>query len=762
MVERASTIPDNARVTEDDGNEAEVNRLSGIRDRFTTMMTFWSGIHEEALEDDAFMAGKQWDEQIRKEREEAHRPCLTYNLLPSFTRQILNKVRQERPQVRVTPVESDSYQTPDVSNVQGTRDYSLADVYMGIIRNIEHQSRADHAYDTSLQHSTHHGFGYFTVMNRESRADPFVQDLVIKRIKNSYTVLLDPSAEEADLSDAQDGFIFTSIAKTTFERKYPGVTYTSFESGSVTGNFQGWYDKENIRIAQYFWIDYKDDEVLQLSNGKIVYFSDVEEVLDEMETKHGIHIAEVDGKQLRKDVRRPVCMWQKMTASDVLEGPLELPFEHVPIFAVLGDELIVDGRTMYISAIRDAKDAQRSYNYWRTAAAETVALAPRAPIVATAKQLRGYEHLYETANTENHPYLLYNHVENVPPPQRLSGANIAAAELANAGQDANDMQTIIGLHEASLGAESNEKSGKAILARQSQGSTATFTFPDNLNRALEHMGRVLVYAIPRIYDTQRVVRIRMPDDTEDFVELNKTYKDEESGEDVLVHDISYGRYDVVVETGPAYATQRQEALEGQLELIRFIPKELVQNVLHLIVRNMAIPGAEDIARILRKMLPDELKSEDERAADLPKGVIFNEEGQMVHEDSGEPYEQPLTPQQQLMQRQQELEQAEIEAKQAKAEAEKVSAEAKIKEAEAKLAVAQATRAAAQAGGDGEPQVDYEAMLGPIEQIIKQAMADHEANDRAHKTAIDETAAEAVADALERVKHYVDAAVAKAA
>ncbi len=753
---KANEIPQNARVTQDDsgGTDEAQDKLATIRDRFMAMSSYWSIIHETALEDDNFMAGEQWPEQVRKDREEARRPILTYNLLPSFTRQILNKVRQERPQVRVTPVESDRYQTPDMSNVQGTKDYSLADVFMGVIRNIEHRSRADHAYDTALQHGVHHGFGYFIVKNQETRHDPFVQELVIKRVKNSYQVLMDPAAQEADLSDAQDAFVFSSIHRTTFERKYPDKTYSSFDAGTMMANYEGWYEKENLRIAEYRWIDYKQDEVLQLSNGKIVYWSEVKDVLDDMQHESGVHIVEIKGKQLRKPVKRPVCMWQKMTADEILEGPLELPFETIPIFPVLGDEIIVDGRTRYESAIRHSKDAQRSYNYWRTAAAETVALAPRAPLVATSRQIAGYEHLYETANTENHPYLLYNHIDNVPPPQRLQGANVAAAELQNATQDANDMQTIIGLHEANLGAESNEKSGKAILARQAQGSTATFIFPDNLNRALESMGRALVYAIPRIYDTQRVLRIRLPDDTEDFVEINKSVTDEDTQKEHLVNDINYGRYDVVIETGPAYATQRQEALEAQMELLGVLPPEIAQNVIHLIVKNMAIPGAEEIGRILRKMLPDDLKSEDERAADLPKGVTFDEEGGLVKD--GEPWEPPPTPDQVLMQKQQELEEAEHEVKLAEAEGDKAQAEAKVAQAAADLAEAQLAMEQLKSGGDGEDQQaqNYQAMLGPIEEIIKQAMADHEANQGAHKGPIADQIAAGVTDALERVKKYV--------
>lgn len=757
MVKKVDYIPDNA-VLQEDGDDtagAQSSLMKQRRDRFATMETYWSSIHEEALEDDKFVAGEQWPEQVKKDREEAGRPILTYNLLPAFTRQIINKVRQERPQIRVTPVESDRGQTPQIENIQGTKDYSISDVYMGLIRNIEHVSRADHAYDTALMHAVNHGFGYFMLRNQYSDSDPFVQELKIERVKNPYSIYLDPSAEAADLSDAQDGFKFSSIASAVFDKKYPDKTKGEYQQGTAGGTYEGWYDKDQIRIAEYYYIEHKDDEVVMMNNGKIHYYSEVKDVLDELKRDEGIYIATNRGKQIRKAVMRPLCMYEKITASDILEGPLELPFRHIPIFAVLGDEIMVEGRTQYVSAIRHAKDPQKSYNYWRTAGTETVALAPKAPWLITSRQIKGHQRLWEKANRENLPYLPYNHVEGQPPPQRIFASGVAAAELQNATQDSVDIQAIIGLHEASLGAPGDEKSGKAILARQSQGSTSTYTFPDNLNRALEHMGRVLVNAIPRIYDTQRVLRVRLPDDTEDFVEINQSIVDEQTGKPSLVHDIGYGKYDVVVETGPSYATQRQEALEVQLELLRVLPPELAGNIVHLVVKNMAMPGAEEVSRILRKLLPDNLKSEDERAADLPKGVIFDDQGQPIVEETGEPYQPPPTPEQQLAARQQELEQAKIDAETATAQAKIAKAEADGLEAQAKL---QEVTAGQDVDGDGEP--DYSGMLPEIERIIKQAFEEHEMNPQAHKDAIETVVTDAVVDALRRVRSYVDTKMPK--
>lgn len=752
--------PDHA-IHVDESDVDNDDELKPIRERFAVHQSFWGAIQSEALKDDQFVAGVQWEEVVKKEREEDRRPVLTYNLLRSFVRQITNKARQERTQVKVIPVESNRGADPRIENLQGTKDYSMADVYSGIIKNIEHVSRADQAYDTALKHAADHGFGYFYLMNEYSPTNPFVQELKIYRVKNSYGIYMDPDAQEADYRDAQDAFMFTSIRRSTFEAKWPEAAAIEFVGPSSGSSYEGWYDSDSLRLAQYFWIDWRDDEVLQLSNDMVVYHSDVENILDEMKQKSGIHIVKEAGKELRRKIKRPVCMWQKMTAKNVLERA-ELPFSAIPIFPVLGEEVMVDGRVRYESAIRHAKDAQKSYNYWRSAAAETVALAPRAPYILTAKQVKGHERLYENANTKNLPYLLYNHQDGVAPPQRNFPSNVAAAELQNAIQDGEDMQAIIGLHDASLGAESNEKSGKAILARQSQGSTSTYHFPDNLARAQEQMGRLMVEAIPKLYTTKRITRIRLPDDTDDFVEINAAVRDEDTGDVYMVHDINYGRYDVTIETGPSYSTQRQEAADLQIELLKVLGPDRAANIVHLIVKNLGVPGSDEVAAVLRKMLPDQLKSEEEKMADLPRGVSIDAEtGQPMNED-GTPYQPPPTLEQKLMQKQQEIDElahqaslAESQAKIAGSEADKAEAEADKKQAEAKIAQAQATMAELQAQPGGDQAAAGAKMMGEIQRIIQEALAEHEANESAHKEATAEQVADAVVDALERVKAYVD-------
>ena len=778
--QKANELPDNAinietsdieenretQVSDESDKEAEnkAERLRNIRERYDHLSSYWGRIHTPAREDDEFISGKHWPENIKREREDEGRPCLTYNLLPAYVKQIVNKIRQERPRPKAVPVQGVKNITKParIKNLAGSKDYSQAEVLNGIIKNIEHLSRADQAYDTAVKHSADHGFGFFYLVSEEDVRDPFVQTLKIYRVKDSFTVLLDDSAQEADFSDGQDGMIFTRISKSAFKAKYKNAVPIDFDSACTTYS-STWFSKDEVMILQYFYVDYIDDEVVRMSNGMTVYYSKIKDVLDELKEDTGIHIVKKsDGEEMRKAVKRPVCKWLKCTAHDILEEA-ELPFTKVPIFIVTGEELVIDGETIYESAIRHAKDPSRSYNYWRTAAAETVALAPKSPFILTAAQIKGHERDWKKANSSNVPYLKYNHKDGVSAPQRQSPTNVAAAELSNATQDANDIQSIIGIHDATLGADGNEKSGKAIIARQNQGNTATYQFPDNLTRAISQCTRLMIEGILQIYDSERVERIRLPDDTEDFVALNTTIIDEQKNKPVIIHDLGMLMYDVVMETGPSYATQRQEAAQLQMDLLKILGPERASNIVHLIIKNLGVSGSEDVYEILRKMLPDALKTQEEREADLPAGITFDEHGQAVDEQ-GNPWQPPPTIEQQIQMKQQEIDEAQAAADKAKAEADiagadadKAQAQAKIEEAKAKQARAAQEMKSLELSANGDPNAAGVDMK-QIESIIRSALEEHGNNPKAHAAATEEAVQTAMIAALKRTKIYVDKAI----
>ena len=176
-----------------------------------------------------------------------------------------------------------------------------------------------------------------------------------------------------------------------------------------------------------------------------------------------------------------------------------------------------------------------------------------------------------------------------------------------------------GIYQAALGQQGNETSGKGILARQQQSHGANFHFVDNLSRALRHAGRIIVDLIPHIYDTERTMRIIGEDGAQSTVQLKPgaAQEQQQMGQVVKkVFDVTVGKYDVTVSTGPSYQTKRQEAVASQMQLVSSFP-QIMPVAGDIMVRNMDWPGAEEIADRMEKMLPPQLQ---ENEGQLPPQV----------------------------------------------------------------------------------------------------------------------------------------------
>lgn len=528
---------------------------------------------ENALEDLRFCNGEQWPEGIKKQRDDEGRPCLTINRLPQFVKHVINSQRQNRPSIKVKPVDDKS-------------DPGLARVYEGLIRNIEQQSLADAAYDTALEFGVKGGFGYFRVITEYSNDDAFEQDIRIKRIANPFTVYLDPDHQEPDASDMGWCFVTELLDKDVFEARYPGADSSEFDSG--LGDDKTWFSEDKIRVAEY-WRKVPTKKLIGLLEDGTV--TDVDKLPLEVQP---VKTREVTCYKIE---------WRLITGKEVLETR-EWAGKYIPIIPVFGDETNIEGRKIYSGLVRWAKDPQRMYNYWRTQATELVALAPKAPFLVTPEQVENFEDVWKTANTKTHAYLPYNHT-GAPLPQRQPFANSPIGAVNEALAASDDIKATTGIYNPSLGMESNETSGRAIIARQRQGDNATFNYIDNLSRAIAHCGRILVDLIPKIYDTPRIVRL-MNDDSEEMVEINKVVQTP-LGE-TRINDLSVGKYDVVVSVGPAYATRRQEAAESMLQFIQSSPNA-GPLIADLVAKNMDWPGAEEIAERLRKALPPHISGQ---------------------------------------------------------------------------------------------------------------------------------------------------------
>jgi hypothetical protein len=610
--------------------------LDTMRSRFSLAIAAYSDSREDELDDLRFMAGSpdnnwQWPADVLATRGSVQgqtinaRPCLTINKLPQHVRQVTNEQRQNRPTGKVIPADDRA-------------DVRVAEIFDGMVRHIQYISDADVAYDTACDNQVTYGEGFIRLLTEYVRDDSFDQDIKIGRIRNSFSVYMDPTIQDPCGADAKYCFITEDVTKEEYERLFPdAMPISSIQTQGVgDASLSQWLAEDTVRIAEYFFYEYSPT-TLNLYPGNITAFD---------KTPQDAALRQMFGKPLRsRQADRRKVKWVKTNGYEVLEER-DWAGKYIPVVRVVGNEWEVDGQIHVSGLVRNAKDAQRMYNYWVSQEAEMLALAPKAPFIGYGGQFEGYEMQWKTANTNNWPYLEVNPdatdgIGNpLPLPQRAAPP-LAQTGLIQAKMGASDdIKATTGQYDSSLGATSNERSGRAILARERQGDTGTYHYVDNLARAVRHVTRQLVDLIPKIYDTERVARIVGLDGDVDMVKINpmqpepvKEIRDQNGIVIEKIYNPSVGVYDVMVTTGPGYMTKRQEALDAMSMLLQSNP-QLWSVAGDLFIKNMDWPGAQEMAARFAKIIdPKVMEGEDQspemQAAKMQLDMLTQELNQVV-------------------------------------------------------------------------------------------------------------------------------------
>jgi hypothetical protein len=567
-----------AETTEQDSSSGDKAILQEGKERYKLCAEAWADNRQAWLDDAKFRALDQWPEKVKKLREDAQRPCVVVDKLNQYVRQVVNDGRQNRPGVKVRP-EGD-----------GAED-EAAEAFQDLIRGICARSNADEAFDTALDHAAGNGYGFFRVITDYAHPGTFNQEILVKRVRNPRNVLLDPYIQAADGSDARFGFVEEDTPKDDFKKRWPNAKFCNWDTDRATYG-EGWLTEKSVRVCEYWYKEETPTKVHLLIDGTTVTDADYQAAVAEL-SPGAMKPIILD----TREIPEVAVKWCRMSGAEILEKQ-EWLGKYIPLLLVIGNEQDIDGKVTYSGLIRPAKDPQRLYNYSRSAYAERVALTPKAPFIAATGQVEGHRE-WEDANTENYSVLLYDPIDvngtPLPPPRRQEASDIPEGFARDMQMSEHDIQGSMGMYNASLGEKSNEKSGRAIMARQREGDTGTFHYPDNLNRAIRYLGRILVDLIPKIYDSRRVVHLLGEDGTPSTAQIDPDQQaavQEMGGK--KIYNLGVGLYGVDISAGPSYTTKRQEAVEAQMQMAQSYPP-LMQIAGDIITRNMDWPGAEEIA-----------------------------------------------------------------------------------------------------------------------------------------------------------------------
>lgn len=570
----------------------------------------------DARDDFRKLAGHHWPEEAIRQREVERRPCITINKLPAFLHNVTNDQRQNKLGIKVHPVDDGA-------------DIDTAEVLQGIIRHIEYASGADATYDTAAFHAAACGFGFFRIRTDYEREDSFDQTALFERFRNPFSVHIDPDSKEPDGSDQAFCFVDGTISRSDVKRTHPNAS--AAQSLETDGT-----DDAMLLCSEYYRIEQEPATLVRLSNGETGWKDDL------LELPLGVVIADE-----RKSFRRRV-MWRKLVASDTVDRggsgkpgqsvtftdvleTAEIPCRWIPVFPVYGEEIEIDGKVVRSGLIRNAKGPSVMYDYWMTAATEEVTLRPKTPYIGAEGQFEGHERKWQHANVQTFAYLEYKPKtiggSLAPPPQRQPMADVPVGVLQMAMHAADEIKATTGIFDSSLGARGTATSGVQEREQKRQGNVANFHFSDNLTRAVRHAGRCLVDMIPRIYDSERVVRILGDDEEVSHATINKPLAapemDEKTGAiRTVLNDLTVGTYDVTVTAGASYSTQRQEAADAMVSFGTSWPK-LMDVAGDKVVKAMDWPGADEIAERIKRTIPQELLGDEdgEQQPQIPPQVL---------------------------------------------------------------------------------------------------------------------------------------------
>lgn len=577
---------------------------------------------------------EQWPEEVRRARMEQGRPCLTIDQLGPVVRQVVNDCRLNKPEIKVRPV--DSHGDPKTAEIIG-----------GLIKNIEYTSNADVAYDTAVDYAVSSSRGYMRVVSDYATDDAFEKDLLIKPVADPLTIIPDVYSTAADSSDWNYAFVLERVTRAEYRKRYKGKDVVDWDTLSSLSN--DWFGDECAMIAEFWKREEVPAWVAMLSNGETQKFD--EEPSEGEVIEEGVPLLDQMGEPVVDPATGEIA-WQEepvtvmavretrtykvqqhiLSGKEVLETN-DWPGHYIPIIPVYGEDFFYEGRRYFVSLVRPAMDAQRMKNYWRSTSTELVALAPRAPWVGQESAFMGEDAAkWETANSENHAFLSVP--DGAQLPQRQQSPTIPAGALQEAANATDDIKTITGVYDASLGARSNETSGRAIMARQREGDVSTFNFIDNLSRGIRHLGRVITDLIPAFYSVDRMIRIINPDGTPETVKITTPEQMQEYQAKVAqsveqmeqVYSLGVGKYDVAVESGPAFTTQRAEANEFFVNLIQAVP-QYADIIAPFALKTFDAPGVTELVKEIEERMAQMQEQQAQGAQPSPEDQIKLQEAQ---------------------------------------------------------------------------------------------------------------------------------------
>ena len=382
------------------------------------------------------------------------------------------------------------------------------------------------------------------------------------------------------------------MSKQAYDAKFPEGSGQSINQDRSSNSYANKPDQ--VVVGEFYWVEEVTDTLYLMSDGS-VYSQDDFDKYGEQFAARGLSV-----ERTRKHKKR-IVKFRQLDGGDWLSDEKETVFNWIPIIPTYGNYNVVENKLIFKGVVEPLMDGQRIYNYARSRQIEEGALSPRDKYWMTPEQAEGHESSLETMNTNSEAVQFYNSVENAAPPYK-GGTAMVNPSLEATAQSANqDITQAGGVFASNLGDNPRAQSGVAIDALQSRGDVVTVEYYEAMEVAIEHTCRILINAIPKVYDGTRIVRILGEDGMPENVDINRVVVNPETGRPEIVNDISRGRYEIACSAGKSFDSRQQESISAILEVAALDPS-IIQEGADILLKNTNAPGLDVLAERRRAAL----------------------------------------------------------------------------------------------------------------------------------------------------------------
>jgi hypothetical protein len=602
----------------DDDNKREFLALSEkeiweeARDRLEIGASVESRDRNRAKNEILFREGEgHWDSDfVTSASQDA--PELVINLTDALCMRVENNLREQELSGKAHPV-------GDGAQVE------IAEIINGIGRHVETRSEAEVAYDQADKSSITHGWGYFRLIAEYEHPRSMRKDLRILPIRNVFSVYMDPSAIMPAGQDQNWCLLSIKMPRPEYKRRNPRASNASWTDVGAQSQMTDWEDKENIRLAEYFRIREKAETLYGVRN----IATGEERTFFESEMPKTLPKDwQIEGD--RESAKRAV-EWFELNGVKVVRRA-QLPGTWIPVFRVEGNVVDIDGAVTRRGMVRSMMDPQRMVDYGEVAKIRRLGLTPQSPWIAAVGQIANDDGSWTNANRTAHPVLFYNPITimtaqgevPLPPPQRQPPAQIEQGFSEFVQGMRTNLLAVAGMpNEPGADKQGQVVSGIALDKRQLLSDQSHLQYAKGRKSAVTQCWRVMIEWIPHYFnDRGRVQRIIGEDSTPEMVTLNSP--DPNDPLNKVMNDLSVGRYDVVMDTGPSFQTKRTEGAENLLEMLKIeaLAEIIAKTAPDLVFRSIDHPYMQELADRLMAQTPDGLKKIMEQLPQRARDVIM--------------------------------------------------------------------------------------------------------------------------------------------